>query len=688
MRADQQPARPSPARQDIASFREPRAQALVHLEHNGTDLWVHFEEPVDWLETNDLDRVAELLVRVEQSARDGLFAVGSVAYEAAPAFDHALRVFNDDPSHRGGGDVEYDATSPLLAFALFRRATVVSDPIPPFSAPARPRVRADELVEASTYRDAIKAIRSHIAEGDVYQVNYTFPLSVSAQPQNGEDLGDQLFRQLCRSQGGAFACRLTAPGLDLASGTPELFFERAGHQITCRPMKGTAPRGRFLEEDQQLAATLRASPKERAENLMIVDMMRNDLGRIARSGSVTVERLFEVERLPTLHQMTSTVTAHTSASLLEVFRALFPCASITGAPKSSAMRIIAELERAPRGIYTGALGVVLPASPKALGWAGGDLPDEKGTPRPGDPPYARFGVAIRTAWRAGPDRDGRIDIEGTTSRDGAEATYRYGIGSGVVWDSRAGAELAETRSKALGLGLERPPFELLETMALRPLHTSNPRAPLGRLRLWPQHRQRLLDSARYFDFRAEIGAIEDQLAALCLEAPPPPQRLRLLLAVDGTTKFEIEPFPRQARRPWRLGLCSRPVDTDDPFLFHKTTRRALYTERLEAVRTRLPDADDALLQNEHGELTESTVANLLLPPERTGEPWRTPPRTAGLLAGTLRAELLRRGRIIEADLTVEDLEEAQRILLINSVRGVFPATLIDEMDPEPETPAP
>ena len=664
---------------------------MVRFENDGDGLWVRFDEPASWIETRDLEAVPELLARIEDAARDGQFAVGVVGYEAAPIFDPALAVIEPPALRARQGGAKHSRTaataSPLLAFGLFRRATIVADPIPPFSAPLRPRVHTEEQVSATDYRDAIAEIRRHIGDGDVYQVNYTFPLRVSASmrcpdqaarpsvasPDSDSTLGDQLFRQLCRSQGGAYACRLTGPGIDVVSGSPELFFERNEDRITCRPMKGTAARGRFVEEDERLAAELRASPKERAENLMIVDMMRNDLGRIARSGSVTVDHLFEIERLPTLHQMTSTVTARTDASLPQIFGALFPCASITGAPKSSAMRIIAELEQAPRGLYTGAQGVVLPASPDALGWtAGADC--ARSNEHAGKPPYARFGVAIRTAWQV-PAADGLDTGQASPGGDRAETPYRYGIGSGVVWDSRADSELAETRSKALGLGLERPAFELLETMALRGTPPGGERRSLERVRLWPEHRTRLLESAHYFAFRIDIDEIESQLTELCRRAAPDAQRLRLRVAVDGTAELEVAPLAPRTSAPWRLGLCSRPVDAEDPFLFHKTTRRSIYTERLAAVRARLPEADDAILQNEHGAVTETTIANILVPPTRPGEPWRTPPRTDGLLAGTLRASLLRRGRIIESHLSVEDLMDAERILLINSVRGVFSATL-------------
>lgn len=631
----------------------------------GPPLWVRFDQPQGWIETDRPHAVSSLLAEVEQAAREGLFAVGCVSYECAPAFDDAHSVCAQTPS-----------SAPLLAFGLFQRATVSSDPIPPFSTADRAPVRTEEQIEAAAYLEAIRTIREHIADGDVYQVNYTFPLLVSTPPPTSpatpadspsDTLGDQLFRQLCRSQGGRYAVRLVGPALDVVSGSPELFFERNGHSITCRPMKGTAPRGRFAQEDEQLASALRASAKERAENLMIVDMMRNDLGRIARTGSVTVERLFEVERLPTLHQMTSSVTAHTDAPLAETFRALFPCASITGAPKSSAMHIISSLERAPRGIYTGAVGVVLPDAPEALGWsraAAGTAFETSARASAKPAPYARFGVAIRTAWRSG-------------SRE--SAAYRYGIGSGVVWDSEADAELTETRSKAFGLGLKRPPFRLLETMALHgSAKSGSTEAGRRHVRLWRQHRQRLFQSARYFAFPLDPDELDAAVDAACRQAPPGLHRLRLLVGATGAIHVERSARPRINRRSaWRLAVCAEPVDSQDPFLFHKTTHREVYDQRLDAVRARIPDADDALLQNEEGALTETVIANLLLPPSQPGGPWRTPHRTAGLLAGTLRAELLRRGRIIEADLRIEDLSKADRILLINSVRGVFPATLIE-----------
>ena len=304
---------------------------------------------------------------------------GYLAYEAAAAFGLRVREAPDEP--------------PLAWFGVYDPPTSVELDLPPGtgSLPA-PRVSLD----AAHYAGAVARIQELIARGDTYQVNFTFPLET--------DLGEdpwRLFQRLVAVQPVPYAAYLDLGRFVLASASPELFFEREGPLLRTRPMKGTAPRGKDLEDDARKAEALRASAKDRAENLMIVDMLRNDLGRVAETGSVRVPALFEVERHPTLLQMTSSVEARSEAPLSRIFEALFPCASVTGAPKVRTMEIIAELEQEPRGVYTG-----------ALGWAGSGR--------------ACFSVAIRTAVA---DRERR--------------RVRYSVGSGVVADSRADDEYAE-----------------------------------------------------------------------------------------------------------------------------------------------------------------------------------------------------------------------------------------------------
>ena len=399
-------------------------------------------------------------------------------------------------------------------------------------------------------------------------------------------------------------------------------------------MKGTAARGRWNEEDEARAAWLAASEKNRAENVMIVDLARNDVGRIAEIGSVRAVSLFEVERYPSVFQLVSTVEGalRERTMLTDVFGALFPAGSITGAPKSSSMRLIASIEQAPRGVYCGAIGFVAPTG------------------------EAIFNVAIRTAA-----------IDAHTGR------AEFGVGGGVTWDSTTDAEYAEALSKAACLS-PPPAFDLLETMKLEG----------GVLVRRDRHIQRMRDSAAYFDIPFDAGRINAVLDALIdassvstSAAPAVPavpatsggaHRVRLLLSPSGVPRVQSTPLaPSASSSPLPVVLAKTPVSSQDIFLFHKTTNRAVYEAHARAIdRVTHPDAFDALLWNEAREVTEFTIGNVIV--EIDGDRY-TPPRRCGLLGGTLRAELLERGEIRERVITLDDLSKATRLWLINSVRG-------------------
>lgn len=554
--------------------------------------WWCFDSPREELSAATVQEVAAVLARVDAATRfEGRWAAGFVAYEAAPAWEPraAVRMPADD--------------RPLAWFGIFDPPRPAAPP--PIPTTFSPPELTPEL-DADAHAAAIAAIHQAIARGDTYQANFSYRLR---GPFDGA--AAELFGHLVHAQRSPYSWLLEHPDWALVSVSPELFFERLGTTITCRPMKGTTRRGRNLAEDHELARVLTRTPKERAENLMIVDMVRNDLGRIARPGSVVVPRLFAVERFATVSQMISEVTAETSAELPELFRALFPCASITGAPKLATMALLAELERSPRGAYTGALGFVAP---------GGDC---------------RFSVGIRTAWL-----------------DRRTATLEYGTGGGIVWDSRAEAELAETRLKARVLAPAPPPFELLETLRWQPGEG---------FMLLARHLDRMAESAEYFlrpfDRAAALEALQTAVAPL----PDRVQVVRLLLDADGRLRTTTQPLERSPRR-WRVYFARDPVAADDPFLHHKTTRREVY----EAALRRSPGADEVLLWNAAGEITEGTRTNVAV--ELDGHLW-TPPLSCGLLAGCLRAEALARGRLRERVLRREDVLGARRVYLFNSVRG-------------------
>jgi para-aminobenzoate synthetase/4-amino-4-deoxychorismate lyase len=452
-------------------------------------------------------------------------------------------------------------------------------------------------------------------------VNHTLRLRARA-----DDDPRGRYRDLCFAQRGAFAAYLDTGAHRVLSASPELFFRLDGDTITTRPMKGTALRGRWLAEDDAIRERLERSVKDRAENAMIVDLLRNDLGRVARRGTVRWDDAFEAERYETVWQLTTTVAATLrpdAADLPTIFAALFPSGSVTGAPKVATMRLIGALEDSPRGVYCGAVGFLAP---------------------PGSPgPRARFNVAIRTI------------VE-----DAATGLAEYGVGGGITWDSSAGAEYDETVAKAQVLTVRRPPFRLLETLA---------HDPAEGFRRLEHHLDRLRSSAAYFGFAYDEDAVRSSLDAEAARFDGP-ARIRLLLDRRGRIETGGVPLTTPPG-PLRLALDEgHPVDPDDVALFHKTTLRARYDEAI----ARHPGADDVILVNAGGEVTETTRANLAV--RREGR-WWTPPREAGLLAGCEREALLVDGTLAEATISVDDLRGAEDLAFVNSVRGWIPAVLAD-----------
>jgi para-aminobenzoate synthetase / 4-amino-4-deoxychorismate lyase len=578
----------------------------------GAERAFRLAEPVGVIEARRPSEVAGAIDAAGSAAARGLWAAGFVAYEAAPGLDPELSVHvraPDDPF----------AELPLAWFALFERKEDLPtlepgrlDPSGSAGSPWRPSV------DRATYDAAVERIRELIAAGHTYQVNHTIRLRAMIQ---GDERG--FYRDLCLAQRGGYAAFLDLGRYRVLSASPELFFRIDGERITTRPMKGTAPRGRWLAEDEEIAARLVASSKDRAENAMIVDLLRNDLGRICRTGSVEVERMLEAERFETVWQLTSTIEGdlRPDITLLDTFRALFPSGSVTGAPKVRTTRIIADLEDSARGPYCGAIGYLAPAG--------------SGEPR------ASFNVAIRTVV---------LDVQTRTAE--------YGVGGGITHDSSASGEYEEIVAKARVLTDVRPAFELFESLA---------HVPAEGFRHLDEHLERLAGSAGYFGFRFEPEAAAAALKRAVAEVTGP-SVVRLTLARDGGFSTDVRDLP-PADDAVRVALDDEPVDPSDVWLFHKTTRRAPYQRR----RGRRPDVDDVLLVNDRGEVTESTIANLAV---RLDGLWVTPPVDAGLLPGTYRNVLLREGRLTERPVTVDELRGARELALVSSVRGWRPAALV------------
>jgi len=509
--------------------------------------------------------------------------------------------------------VRPDSRFPLLRFGLYPPPRPVERPE---STLAPPDLVWCPTVDQAAYRDAVERVQRYIAAGDTYQVNYTYRLRA---PFSGDAWS--LFVGLAASHGPQYGGFIQTPDWAILSLSPELFFQRSGENIASIPMKGTIGRALTTDDDLRQGERLRNSGKDRAENVMIVDMVRNDLSRIARPGSVRVDNLFAVQRYPTLWQMVSTVSARTGASLADTFSALFPAASITGAPKTRTMAIIRELESEPRRIYTGTIGFV--------------LPDRR----------AQFNVAIRTLL---------IDRQ--------KKTAEYGVGGGITADSTASAEWAETRLKSLLCRTRQPQFSLLETLLWTPQE--------GYAYL-AEHLYRLSGSADYFSYPCTVEKIRTQLAAAAAGYQGVSQRVRLLLDYQGGLRIEAVPHvPHDTVRPVRLALAPHPIDDQDVFLYHKTTRRELYNRMRAGLGE---DVDDVLLYNRRGEITETTIANVVV--SIAGREY-TPPVRCGLLAGTCRQHLLASGQVTERVFSLDCIRSNGALTLINSVRGRYPGMLV------------
>lgn len=566
--------------------------------------------------------VVPVLRAVEAAAAAGWWAAGFVSYEAATGLDPTL-VTRRAACGEGCGEV------PLAWFALFA-APHVTAPVQPGPTPERGYSVAPWQPDwqPAGYRHQVEAVRERIAAGDTYQCNLTVRLRSQAE---GDLSG--LYRDLAVAQRGAYNAYLDTGRFVVASASPELFFEWSADQVTTRPMKGTAARGRWPAEDSEQAGKLVRSAKDRAENVMIVDLLRNDLGKLAEPGSVAVGALLALERFETVWQLTSTVTARPrpGTTLTDIFRALFPCGSVTGAPKQRTMALIADLEESRRGVYCGAVGVVAP---------------------PGAPFRARFNVAIRTVVV-----------------DRVSGAAVYGTGGGITWDSTAQSEHVELLAKAAVLVTPGEEFALVETLGF---------TPRGGLRNRELHLARLAASAGYFGFSFDAGQARSALRGT-LAGVSGPRRVRLVLSRSGAVTAESAPMPPPPRRPVVVAVDPEPVDPSQVWLYHKTTRRSTYQERA----ARHPGVDDVVLLNDRGEVTETTIANLAV---RLQGSWWTPPIAAGCLPGVERLRLLRRGRLRERTVTLAELCSADGIALVSSLRGWRPAVL--ERHPDRRAPCP
>ncbi|MEO5866581.1 MAG: aminodeoxychorismate synthase component I [Sphingomonas sp.] len=576
-----------------------------------------YRTPARVIEAYAVDEVAPALALLRQATRDGWHAAGFLAYEAGAAFERTLTARPID--------------GPLLWFGLFDDyleiapgdvAALLPDPAGAWAGAPEPQI------DHVAYARRLELVKQLIAAGDIYQANLTYPARV---PVAGHPLA--LYARLRKSAGAGYGALISTGRRTILSLSPELFFALDHGSLTCRPMKGTAPRGTTVEEDRALARTLAADEKQRAENLMIVDLMRNDLSRIAEPGSVQVPHLFAIETYPTVLQMTSTVTATLAAErdAIDVITALFPCGSITGAPKLRAMDVIADIEEeTPRGIYTGAIGRI----------------DADGG--------AMFNVAIRTLTIDTRAIDGKAgDDKAGDDEAGESGDALLGLGSGIVADSRTDDEWAECAAKGAFVTAGQRSFDLIETMAFDP--------DMG-IALLERHLARLKTSAATFGFAFDRHAARNELQAATFRLREA-KRIRLVLAKSGAIAIEVAPMPVPTEGPFDVSIVPLPVAAHDFRLRHKTSDRAFYDDA-----RRMAGTSEVVFALPDGTLTEGSFTSLFV--ERGGR-LVTPPLALGLLPGVLRAELIDSGRAVEGRLSAADL--AGGFLLGNALRGLCPA---------------
>jgi para-aminobenzoate synthetase/4-amino-4-deoxychorismate lyase len=464
----------------------------------------------------------------------------------------------------------------------------------------------------SSYKNKLRSIKRFIARGHTYQINFTYDVLV----QTGHNEFD-LYRKLRENQKAAYCSFISIDGLCVASFSPELFFRKNNRRICVKPMKGTAARGRFPEEDCAMSEALSSDAKNQSENVMIVDLMRNDLGKICRIGSVKTPELFKVETLPTVHQMTSTIQGVLKPAVTsgQILKSLLPSGSVTGAPKIRSMEIIRKLERGNRGVYCGAIGFI---SPQGNGV---------------------FSVPIRT-------------LQST----GKKGLWKYRVGGAIVWDSKASEEWRECAIKSSFLTTQTYGFELFESLLWN-----------NRLVYKKDHISRLIRSAQYFDYTLDLPGLLSLLTRIEKKLSyRSRQKVRVFLNKDGAMRWDhsaLTDHKFSGSAP--ITISPDPIDEQNPLMFHKTTVRPWYHKAADAINQ--GRFFDIIFKNSKGEITEGSRSNVFVQKEKM---LYTPPVTCGLLPGVLRTNLIRNGKCKEALLKPGDLEKAEAIFCGNSVRGL------------------
>ena len=549
-----------------------------------------FTDTIKELKTKDIKEVKHLLAEVEAYQNQGYYAVGYVSYEAAPAFETKFEVI-DGPLMS-----EY-----LLYFTIHE--SVQTEPTPLTYKPIALPKSWQELTSAEEYKAAIEHIHHHIRQGDTYQVNYTVQLqqNITADPF-------AIYNRLVVEQNAHYNAFIQHDDVSIISVSPELFFKKDGDGLTTRPMKGTTNRGLTTETDLKQAQWLAQDQKNRSENMMIVDLLRNDMNRISKIGSENVKSLCLVEQYSTIWQMTSTIETQLlpNSNLGDIFQALFPCGSITGAPKIATMAIIKDVEKQARGVYCGAIGILLPNGPTI------------------------FNVAIRT-----------LQMQGNKAI--------YGVGGGITWDSKWEAEYEETRQKSAVLYRQNPKFDLISTGRIH----------RGKLLFLKEHLNRLQESSRYFSYPFNKEEVQNQVEDLCQSLDfDTDYRLKMFLAKNGELTFEHNQLTGLADDFCQARLVEQTHPLDSPYTYFKTSYRPHISL----------EPHEQIYYNQKKELLETSIGNLVLKIE---DQLYTPPVHLGLLNGIYRQSLITNNQVTERVLTLDNLKQAQAIYGCNAVRGLY-----------------
>lgn len=554
-----------------------------------------FTQPIKELKTRDLAEVADLLAQVESYQEQGYYVVGYVSYEAAPAFEEKLAV------HKVPLLGEY-----LLYFTVHDR--VETSPIPLTYEEVDLPSNWQEVTSAADYEKAIAQIHHHLRQGDTYQVNYTVQLKqdLSANPF-------AIYNRMVVEQEAGYNAYVEHDEMAVISMSPELFFEQNDRELTTRPMKGTTKRGLTDDEDLKEAAWLEQDPKNRSENMMIVDLLRNDMNRISEVGSEYVERLCQVEQYSTVWQMTSTIKSQLrpAVDLVAIFRSLFPCGSITGAPKIATMKIIKDLEPQPRGVYCGTIGLLLPNGQRI------------------------FNVAIRT-----------IQLH--------QGKAVYGVGGGITWDSTWESEYREVHQKAAVLYRKQARFKLITTGKISQ----------KQLLFEDQHLERLTKASRYFAYPFDPKNLRQKIEEECKVCDiNQDYRLRISLSKSGELELSRQVLTPLSQSFCQAKFCLQEADLQQAFTYFKTTHRPHLSL----------GEQEKIYHNKSGELLETSIGNLVL---KIAGKLYTPPTSLGILPGIYRQHLLETGQVEEKVLTVPDLDQAETIYGCNAVRGLYELEVI------------